>query len=156
MLKRSEYERNEILRIAKYDFSSKDFASMPKWRNHHMIATNTTADFDRLQARRSNSKKRSIMDTCKVRRYKSKPHAKISNTTKSFMRLYMAKIRQIISKINLIWNYFALFIRKAIVLRINKQGAKTHLHPRILSDFHHKQLQERSECCENIDFDRRK
>ena len=49
MLKRSEYERNEILRIAKYDFSSKDFASMLKWRNHHMIATNTTADFDRYK-----------------------------------------------------------------------------------------------------------
>lgn len=30
MLKRSEYERNEILRIAKYDFSSKDLASMLK------------------------------------------------------------------------------------------------------------------------------
>lgn len=30
MLKRSEYERNEILSIAKYDFSSKDFASMLK------------------------------------------------------------------------------------------------------------------------------
>lgn len=30
MLKRSEYKLNEILRIAKYDFSSKDFASMLK------------------------------------------------------------------------------------------------------------------------------
>lgn len=30
MLKRSEYERYEILRIAKYDFSNKDFASMLK------------------------------------------------------------------------------------------------------------------------------
>ena len=30
MLKRSEYKPNEILRIAKYDFSSKDFASMLK------------------------------------------------------------------------------------------------------------------------------
>ena len=30
MLKRSEYERNETLRIAKYDFSSKNFASKLK------------------------------------------------------------------------------------------------------------------------------
>ena len=30
MFKCSEYKRNEILRIAKYDFSSKDLASMLK------------------------------------------------------------------------------------------------------------------------------
>ena len=63
----------------------------------------------------------------------------IADTTKFEARIairrVLAKIRQIILIIALIWNYFALFIRKAIVLRINIMSWKSHLHPEFLTNF---------------------
>ena len=44
---------------------------------------------------------------------------KNTNSTKLINDTFLAKIRQIILKTNLIWNYIALSFRKAIVLRIN-------------------------------------
>lgn len=62
------------------------------------------------------------IDDCHVYTYQNldKDYDVTDFESKIAMRLILAKIRQIILIIGLIWNYFALFIRKAIVLRINK------------------------------------
>ena len=63
------------------------------------------------------------IDDCHVYTYQNldKDYDVTDFESKIAISRILAKIRQIILIIGLIWNYFALFIRKAIVLRINIQ-----------------------------------